>query len=57
MDYKTIEMAAKLTEKAMGAEASAANWIGTEDKVIKFLKATAIALDELYYVENPKSGR
>ncbi|MGA9509159.1 MAG: hypothetical protein WBV55_11105 [Candidatus Sulfotelmatobacter sp.] len=57
MDYKTIELAAKLTEKAMGSEGSSTQWIGNEDKIAKFLKATAIALDELYYVENKQSGR
>jgi hypothetical protein len=31
MDYKTIELTAKLTEKAMGAEGSVAGWIGHED--------------------------
>ena len=51
MDFKTIELAAKLTEKAMGTDSTLVTWIDNGDSVAKFLKSTAIALDELYYIE------
>jgi hypothetical protein len=48
MDIKVLELATKLTDKAMGADASATNWIGSEDKVLKFLESTAKLLNRLY---------
>jgi hypothetical protein len=59
MDLKTVELAAKLTEKAMGSDGGTATvtWIGKEDQVTKFLDATAHAIETLLYAPNPRSGR
>ncbi len=57
MDYKTIELAAKLTEKAMGSDAASTNWIGHHDKVVQFLNAAAKALNDLLYEPAPGSRR
>jgi hypothetical protein len=57
MDIKIVELATQLTNKAMGADASAANWIGSEDKVSAFFKAIANTLETTYYQERPPSHR
>jgi hypothetical protein len=48
MDIRILELATKLTDKAMGADASNVNWINGEEKVTEFLKATAETLNKLY---------
>ena len=48
MDVKVVEFATKLTEKAMGTDATSIAWIGKEENVAKFLDAVATKLDELY---------
>jgi hypothetical protein len=55
MDMKILELATKLTDKAMGGDASATNWIGHEDQVIAFLTAASQTLDALY-TERPLTG-
>jgi hypothetical protein len=47
MDIRVLEMATNLTIKAMGAENSGANWIGSEDKISAFLKTMASTLSTL----------
>jgi hypothetical protein len=54
MDIKIVELATQLTDKAMGGQASAGNWIGHEDKITKFLTTIATTLDELYMRPNKR---
>lgn len=47
MDIRILEMATRLTEKAMGGQTSG-NWIGSPKDVQEFLKATVRTLNDLY---------
>jgi hypothetical protein len=47
MDIRILDLATRITERAMGAPASAANWIGNEEAVVKFLQTTAHMLHDL----------
>jgi hypothetical protein len=48
IDMKILELAASLTEKAMGTDTTIAVWIGKEDQIMKFLKTTVMTLDVLH---------
>lgn len=48
MDIKILELATQLTDKAMGAATASTHWVGSEDKVAKFLQTIAHTLDRLY---------
>jgi hypothetical protein len=48
IELKIIELATKLTEKAMGTDSAVTTWIGNEEEVAKFLKTTVKTLDDLY---------
>lgn len=58
MDIRILELAVRLTDKAMGAPQASANWIGSEDKTVKFLNSTAEALNRLFMDDaNPSHRR
>jgi hypothetical protein len=48
MDIRVLELATRITEKAMGTDSTLITWINDSDKVQEFLKATAETLDKLY---------
>ncbi len=48
IDTRILELATRLTEKAMGTDSTSVVWIGKEDQVTKFLTTTVKTLNQLY---------
>jgi hypothetical protein len=44
MNERLVEMATQITIKAMGAEASAANWVGNPEDICKFFTQIAATI-------------
>jgi hypothetical protein len=57
IDPKIMELATRLTERAMGTTTSIDSWIGKEDQVAKFLTIAVKTLDDLYKETNHASQK